>query len=72
MSNEEAYAHMQSLIIQSQTAFVPQMVSFLFVACFCLWFTCPLAEREVVLSLTKKTTRMQVEWAHKLKQDYLS
>ena len=38
MSNEEAYAHMQSLIIQSQTAFVPQMV----------------------------------EWAHKLKQDYLS
>jgi len=26
MSNEEAYAHMQSLIIHSQTAFVPQMV----------------------------------------------
>ena len=26
MSNEEAYAHMQSLIIQCQTAFVPQMV----------------------------------------------
>ena len=26
MSNEEAYAHMQQLIIQSQNAFIPQMV----------------------------------------------
>ena len=33
MSNEEAYAHMQQLIIQSQTAFIPQMVYL----CICVY-----------------------------------
>ena len=39
MSNEEAYAHMQSLIIQSQTAFVPQMVRLLVSCCPYFWCT---------------------------------